>query len=432
MTMLTYTLLTDPAPLEASTTYNPSQGTAYLVVTNTGQYGAYWSTIDVELPVGNGAGDLVKDVATVKAIKTKGDSQAVTFKQQGPKVFRATPSTGGSLAMNSGDSMVLTLENITVTGAAGVAVLKVTETSKRKTGKRQTSIAMPALVKTATAPRNFRPDESMLDDGKDLVLRWDGSDDFTYEILFPGGKATVPRNDRTWKPGTGQAPKRATTYTLVATSRSDPQRQHVLTTTVHLRNPVLETFTATTGIDTPRVQGTANATGGRLIFTGTGVEISDNSGGQGTVTADKAIVNGGVTTPWVVGPNNGDGIFTFSKGAMHIWSEFGSNERGTLYAGETIVNGVATEYVKGLNTGEGDITFIPGGVKVWRTRGSGEGGTLFAEKADFNGVNAKWVQGKGDRDGWIGFSYYGVNVLRHDGGAGKRWGVIGVHRIDHH
>ena len=71
MTMLTYTLITDPAPLEASVAGRPpSTGTVYLVVTNTGQQAAFWSTIAVEVPVGNGAGDLTPDF---NPIRSKGE-----------------------------------------------------------------------------------------------------------------------------------------------------------------------------------------------------------------------------------------------------------------------------------------------------------------------------------------------------------------------
>ncbi|MEU6719597.1 hypothetical protein ABZ897_49755 [Nonomuraea sp. NPDC046802] len=68
MTLLTYTLLTDPAPLEASVAGQQSESTGrvYLVITNTGQRTAYWSTIKVEVPVGKGAGDLTSDFNKIK------------------------------------------------------------------------------------------------------------------------------------------------------------------------------------------------------------------------------------------------------------------------------------------------------------------------------------------------------------------------------
>ncbi|SFK56865.1 hypothetical protein SAMN05216275_128110, partial [Streptosporangium canum] len=87
-------------------------------------------------------------------------------------------------------------------------------------------------------------------------------------------------------------------------------------------------------------------------------------------------------------------------------------------------------WVQGRSTDDGWISFPKDGLNVYRD-GSRSWGNVAAEKADLNGVSTKWVQGKDDRDGWIDFSYYGVNVFRHDEGT-KRWGVIGVNRIDHH
>ncbi|MEV4187763.1 hypothetical protein AB0J28_40675 [Streptosporangium canum] len=393
MTMLTYTLLTDPAPLEASASGRPpSTGTVYLVVTNTGQQAAFWSTITVQVPVGNGAGDLTPDFGKIKPKGEYGtwsgtlSSVSVQPGPQGSNAFQVT-APGGRASFAPGDHLVLTLE-VAVAPAAGLAVLKVTEnTGRTRTGRLSSSVAAVSLVKTAAReippPRDFRPDKAMLDGTDTLTLSWEGSDDFSYEILFPGGRRSIASNARSWSPAAADAPTRATTYILVATSRSAPQRKHYLTTTVQVRNPVLETLTATTGIDTPWVQGTTDATKGRVTFTGTGVEISNNSGGQSTVTADKADLTG-VNTEWVQGKSTDDGWISFPKDGLNVYRD---------------------------------------GSRSW--------GNVAAEKADLNGVSTKWVQGKDDRDGWIDFSYYGVNVFRHDEGT-KRWGVMGVNRIDHH
>ncbi|MGV9776348.1 hypothetical protein [Streptosporangium sp. NPDC003464] len=373
MTLLTYTVLTDPAPLEASAAGRPSTGTVYLVITNTGQQAAYWSTIEVEVPVGNGVGDLTPDV---NKIKPKGEygprsgtrsSVDVRRVPQSSNAFQAT-APGGRASFAPGDHMVLKLENVTVTPTAGLAVLKVTEKAGRtKTGSTSNSFAAVALVKTAPkelpAPRDFRPDKAMVDAGEKLTLRWEGSAGFGYKIMYPGAPQPVSVSGGSWSPP--DAPKRATTYILIATDRNT-QQQHFLTTTVQVRNPVLETLTA---------------------------------------------ING-VTTPWVQGSAKGDGAFTFSQGAMHVRREFASQEAGALHAGEATVDGVGTGYVKGRNSGEGDITFTQGGVKVWRARESNEPGTLHAGEATFNGVGTGYVEGINSGDGHIRFLPNGVKVLR--------------------
>ncbi|WP_283138832.1 hypothetical protein [Rhizohabitans arisaemae] len=342
MTMLTYTLITDPAPLEASAPgRSPSTATVYLVATNTGQQTAYWSSIKVEVPVGSGAGDLTSDFNKINPTGEYGTRSGtrspvnVRPGPQGSNLFEATAS-GGRAAFAPGDHLVLTLGNVVVAPATGLAVLKVTEkTSRTKTGQLSNSFAAVALVKTAPkeipAPRNFRPNDTMVNAGTNIVLSWEGSDDFDYTILSPAGQAVVTRGAYSWSPA--DAPVRATTYILVATSRTTPLQQHFLTTTVQVRNPVLnlDTLTVSTGIFTPWVQGTASVAGGRITFTGEGVAVSNGAGGQGTMTADRADVNG-VNTRWVQGRSTDDGWISFPHFGIQV-SRGGTNiaQQGVVY-----------------------------------------------------------------------------------------------------
>ncbi|MFB9681667.1 hypothetical protein [Streptosporangium vulgare] len=344
---------------------------------------AYWSTITVEVPVGNGAGDLTSDF---NKIKPKGEhgtrsgtrsSVNVQPGPQGSNAFQAT-APGGRTPFAPGDYMVLTLENVTVAPTAGLAVLTVTEnTSRTKTARLSTSFAAVALVKTAPkelpAPRDFHPDKAMVDAGEKLTLRWEQSAGFRYEITYPGAPQPVPVSRGSWSPP--DAPKRATTYILIATN-PNTQQQHFLTTTVQVRNPVLDTLTATTGID----------------------------------------------TPWVGGPNSGDGAVAFSPGGATVRRARGSNDLGTLHAGEATVSGVATggviadritvnqvntERVQGkANTG--GLTFNTYGVEV--STNSGSQGTVLADSIAVNRVNAARVQGKSTTDGWISFPESGIQV----------------------
>ncbi|GLW09980.1 hypothetical protein Misp01_51090 [Microtetraspora sp. NBRC 13810] len=335
------------------------------------------------MPVGNGAGDLTSDFNKIKPkgeYGTRSGTRSSLNVQPGPQgsnAFQAT-APGGRTPFAPGDYMVLTLENVPVAPTAGLAVLTVTEnTSRTRTGRLTTSFAAVALVKTAPkelpAPRDFRPDKAMVDAGEKLTLRWAESAGFRYEITYPGAPQPVPVSRGSWSPP--DAPKRATTYILIATDRNTRQ-QHFLTTTVQVRNPILETLTATTGID----------------------------------------------TPWVGGPNSGDGAVAFSQGGATVRRTRGSNDPGTLYAGEATVSGVATEYVRGLNSGDGDITFPQGGVRVWSTRGSNDQGTLYAgeviaDRTTVNRVNTERVQGRANTGG-ITFTADGVEVSNNSGGQG--------------
>ncbi|GAA3427621.1 hypothetical protein GCM10018953_48040 [Streptosporangium nondiastaticum] len=409
MSMLTYTVLTDPASLEASAAGRPSMGTVYLLVTNTGQQAAYWSTITVSMPVGNGDGHLTSNFNKIKPkvryVPKPGTSPStppsVNVQRQGSNAFQVTASAGtGRFAL--GDYMVLTLNDVTVARTAGLAVLTVTETTGRTNPKPGKSLppsdTMVAVVKTASkelSPHSFRPDKAMVDvdAGEKPVLRWEGPAGFGYQIMYPGAPQPVPVSGSSWSP---PAPKRATTYILIATDPAT-QQQHFLTTTVQVRNPELETLTATTEIKTPRVQGIASNWG--LTITGTGAEISDTSGVKGTLTAGDAILSG-VATQYVKGLNAGEGDITFLQGGVKVWSALGSSERGTLEA-----SGLYTGYVQGFNSGEGVIGFYPGGVKIWHEGGSGVRGTLEA-----SGIRADYVSGPNDGDGDIRFLQGGMKL----------------------
>ncbi|MER6825038.1 hypothetical protein ABT352_03525, partial [Streptosporangium sp. NPDC000563] len=377
MTALTYTILTDPTSLEASVNgRSPSTGTLYLMVTNTGKT-VPWLRIEVKVPLGDGAGHLTQNINAINPkgeyTDTQSSSQAATqpviVQQQGADVFQVTTQSGRLEAFAPGDHMVLTLENVTVAPTAGVVVLMVTETVRTGRGWQVSDAAVPvvkATPKEIPAPRDFRPDKTMLDTGDGLTLSWDGSNDFSYEIRFPGGQSAITPGTRTWSPT--DAPKRATTYILVATDPTT-QKQHFLTTTVQVRHPVLETLTATTGIDTPWVQGTTNK--GRVAFTGTGVEIFNDSGGQGTVTADRADLNG-VNTGWVQGRSADDGKVTFPKDGLDVRQ--GSGAWGTVHADRADLNGINTEWVQGRSADDGKVTFPKDGLDV--RQGSGAWGTV--------------------------------------------------------
>ncbi|MET8145176.1 hypothetical protein ABZU32_33150 [Sphaerisporangium sp. NPDC005288] len=340
MTLLTYTLLTDPAPLEASAAgRSPSTGTVYLVVTNTGQVSVSWRTFRVQVPVGDGAGHLTPNITTVTAqgrYTTSSGTKPVDVQRQDPDAFLVTAPAGASFA--PGDHLVLTLENITVAATAGLAVLGVKEHAKRGNLRLDDRSAALAVVKTAPkeipAPRDFRADDAMVAAGANITLRWEGSDDFDYKILFPDGQATN-LSGGSWSPAADDAPKRATTYTLVATSRTTPKREHVLTTTVQVRNPVLESLTAKVA----------------------------------------------VITPLVVGPNSGEGGIAFLQGGVTVRRTGDSQNRGALFADMASLNGVKTgavytEFIYAKDTSEHRYSWINlhgDGITAYLTDGGSNG-----------------------------------------------------------
>ncbi|WP_214327524.1 hypothetical protein [Nonomuraea sediminis] len=150
MTALTYTILTDPATLEASAAWRKatSKGTVYLVVTNPGR-AVDWSQIEVNVPLGNDAGDLTPD----STINVRGEyvdpvtgREEVNIQWQGNGSFRITPQVGFTARFDLAGHMVLTLEDFTVAAMAGVAVLTVTEITRDKRGGRINLTAVPLVV----------------------------------------------------------------------------------------------------------------------------------------------------------------------------------------------------------------------------------------------------------------------------------------------
>ncbi|GAB3975912.1 hypothetical protein GCM10029978_061280 [Actinoallomurus acanthiterrae] len=333
MTLLTYTLLTDPAPLEASRTgQSRSIGTVYLMATNTGRDKAYWSVNEVKVPVGDGADHLTPDITKIKATGEYHGLQSPVRKlkvQPQSGSFQVTDPAGHRIPFAPGDYLVLKLEDVPVAAAAGLAVLRVTEAASRtQNASPSTTVAAVPLVKTAKqapAPSNFHPDKAMVDDGDKIVLRWDGPGDLGYKIRSSDGNpAPGVTTKGEWKPDPGTGPKRDTTYTLIAT---DPNtgRQHFLTTTVQLCNPTFET-----GIHASRIQGTAD-TGG-LTFTADGVKVANNSGGQGRLLADKIEVNR-VNAERVQGKNTNDGWISFPGAGVQVGhGSYNEPKLGVVYA----------------------------------------------------------------------------------------------------
>ncbi|WP_345438423.1 hypothetical protein [Actinoallomurus vinaceus] len=307
------------------------------MVTNTGRDKAYWSKNEVKVPVGDGADHLTPDITKIKATGEYHDQSRVRKLKVQPQVttgsFQVTDPAGHRIPFAPGDYLVLKLEDVPVAAAAGLAVLRVTEAASRtQNASPSTTVAAVPLVKTAKqapAPSNFHPDKAMVDDGDKIVLRWDGPGDLDYKIRSSDGNpAPGVTTKGEWKPDPGTGPKRDTTYTLIAT---DPNttRQHFLTTTVQLRNPTFET-----GIHASQVQGTAN-TGG-LTFTADGVKVSNNSGGQGRLLADKIEVNR-VNAERVQGKSTTDGWISFPAGGIQVSSgNYDTPRMGCVFTEEGI------------------------------------------------------------------------------------------------
>ncbi|MFD4921372.1 hypothetical protein ACFWNE_08630 [Streptomyces goshikiensis] len=390
MAALSYEILTDPVPLQTSGSDDAQTsvaGTVYIVVSNPTTDWVPWYQIEVVLPCGKEAGDLTD---RPDMIKTGIEPYAVRFgdvpKEEwdaGTRTFTVSAALGG--LFTPGDSMVLSLDGFPVSDKEGLVRLTVNEISGGDPGDgvRTHPLTLSLLKRAPKAPRNFRPEEALVDGGENVVLVWDGPDTLTYTIEGPDGLSVpVPQRsgpDWRWSPGPDDAPLRDATYTLVATSPDGRQPGYFLTTTVAVRRPEFEAVTATQGLFAPRIEGTTDK--GVIVLTEDGVEVLAADGEPGLVSAGKAEVEG-VTTRWV----------------------------------------------RGRDAAAGWIEFPAAGLNVFRGEGDRKWGTVAADKADLNGINTAWVQGRDAAAGWIEFPAAGVNVFRGEGD--RQWGTVAADKAD--
>ncbi|MFE9846437.1 hypothetical protein [Streptomyces goshikiensis] len=390
MAALSYEILTDPVPLQTSGSDDAQTsvaGTVYIVVSNPTTDWVPWYQIEVVLPCGKEAGDLTD---RPDMIKTGIEPYAVRFGDvpkdewdASTRTFTVSATLGG--LFTPGDSMVLSLDGFPVSDKEGLVRLTVNEISGGDPGDgvRTHPLTLSLLKRAPKTPRNFRPEEALVDGGENVVLVWDGPDTLTYTIEGPDG-LSVPVPQRTgpdwrWSPGPDDAPLRDATYTLVATSPDGRQPGCFLTTTVAVRRPEFEAVTATQGLFAPRIEGTTDK--GVIVLTEDGVEVLAADGEPGLVSAGKADVEG-VTTRWV----------------------------------------------RGRDAAAGWIEFPAAGLNVFRGEGDRKWGTVAADKADLNGINTAWVQGRDAAAGWIEFPAAGVNVFRGEGD--RQWGTVAADKAD--
>ncbi|ATZ22377.1 hypothetical protein SLAV_02265 [Streptomyces lavendulae subsp. lavendulae] len=431
MASLHYEILTEPTSLQVSDAGEEHQGTVYIVVSNPTMDEVIWYSIEVRVPCGQADGDLTADPKTITArvernTATKPGEEPVVAWDDSTGVLTVT-ARPNALFREAG-SMALVLDGFPVSGAAGLVLLSVTERAANGARVQKNPVTLSLLKRLPTVPRNFRPRESLVVAGQDVVLQWDGPDTLTYWIQGPDGSPeTVTPKQGTggwqWSPAAGREPKRDATYTLMATSPGGQQPGYFLTTTVHLRSPEFESVTATGGVHSPWVEGTTDK--GRITFTTQGAQIRDAGDVLGTLSAARTDTET-VTATWVRGRESDAGWIRFPSDGIRV-GRGGGEDLGTVTADKLSVNGINTQWVGDRDAGKGWVEFPRSGVNV-RKDGGQDWGTVAADTADLNGINTKWVQGRTAADGWIEFPPSGVNVFQ---GAGSRqWGTIAADKAD--
>ncbi|MFJ7209165.1 hypothetical protein ACIQWR_37245 [Streptomyces sp. NPDC098789] len=431
MASLHYDILTDPAPLQVPVAGEERRGSVYIVVSNPTLDEVIWYSIEVRVPCGQGDGDLTAHPKTITARVERN-----TGTKQGEEPIVAWDDTTGVLTVTArpntlfqeAGSMALVLDGFPVSAASGLVLLRVTERAANGAFVRRTPVTLSLLKQLPKVPRNFRAQQSLVAGGQDVVLRWDGPDTLVYRIQGPDGspEAVAPSQGATgwqWSPAPGREPKRDATYTLIATSPGGEQPGYFLTTTVHLRSPEFEGVTATAGIHSPWVEGTADR--GRIVFTPQGAWIRDAADDPGELSAARADVET-VTAERVRGRGGDAGWIRFPSDGIRVGRGSGG-DLGTVTADKISVNGINTQWVGDRDAGKGWVEFPPSGVNV-RKDGKQDWGTVAADLADLNGINTTWVQGRTAADGWIEFPPAGLNVFQ--GSGSRQWGTVAADKAD--
>ncbi|MFE2040739.1 hypothetical protein ACFXAZ_07350 [Streptomyces sp. NPDC059477] len=290
MASLVYQILTDPAPLEVSPSQGENIGTIRIVVSNTSEQNVILDSIEITVPVGTGSGDLTD---TPAAVTTRiEENQAVQ------PLFPGTPAPQEDLAtwwndatgvltvarpnlrahFDAGGYLVVVLDDFPVSQQAGTVLIRAREFLRTPGNNSEpTKYATLGVPKLAPkVPRNFRPQETLLKAGDDVVLLWDGPATLQYRVQLPDG-TSEPATQHTgtswqWTPSQLK-PIQATTYTLIAADPNGRQPLYFLTTSVQHETPTFN------GVHTPWVEGSQNT--GRITFEQQGAEINTGPNGQG-------------------------------------------------------------------------------------------------------------------------------------------------------
>ncbi|MFD9692986.1 hypothetical protein ACFWXO_45385 [Kitasatospora sp. NPDC059088] len=405
MAALSYELLTDPAPLQVPEAGEEPNGSVYLVVSNPTPDEVIWYSIELRVPCGQREGDLTAHPKSINARiaqnnATRAGEDPTSVWDDGNGVLTVTPRPN-SLFREAG-SLVLVLDGFPVSDKPGLVLLQVTERAANCSRAQRNPVTLGLVKQLPKVPRNFRPQESLVAGGADVVLRWDGPANLEYRIQGPDG-LSVPVPQRTgagweWAPKAGEEPKRDATYTLTATLPGRAQPGYFLTTTVHLRSPEFEAVTATAGVHTPWVRGTTTARG-RITFTGQGAQIRDEADALGTLAA---------------------------AGVEAVTVEARQVDAVELRAAEAAIGTVTAGSVRGHDDDAGRIEFPPGGIRVGHGSG-GDLGIVTVETVSAAGINTGWVGDRAGAKGWLEFPQSGVEV-RKDGGTD--WGTVTAGEAD--
>jgi len=276
-TLLTYSLVTSPTPVQVSpSTTTPSVAALTLVVSCPRSVGtATVSQISITLPVDQSGKppDPINLAATAPplssaSISSSGTDVWVPAAGVGPGVFIFTPKTGPVKV--STQSLTIEFTGIQVNTLVGTALVTLNEWAASGSNAPPPVTGPPSgTIQFAVAKfpygfyaGNFTADKPMVQNGQKPVLSWTGSVNATYLMLYEANPPLDVSTLRTWSPP--QPLTQTTTFILQVSAQQGGQTASIdFSITIEVSNPSLSakdlTVLTNANLNGPVTVGTSSA-----------------------------------------------------------------------------------------------------------------------------------------------------------------------------
>ena len=291
--LLTYSLTTDPLPVQASPSEtSPAIATLTFVVScpkSTGS--ATVAAIEIVLPVDTGGTEDASNLCMTApplssaAISSSDGSEWTQTSAGAPGAFYFTPPNDSILV--AGQSLTIEFTGIEVNPLVGTALVTINEWAAKGTATPTSPDDGPPsgqqLIAVAKFPYgfyagNFTSNKPMVNNGEKPVLSWTGSSNATYLMLYESNVVDVS-DVQSWSPPNGLT--QMTTFILQVSAQQEGQTATMdFSLTIEVANPSL-TAQDLTVLKTSTLKGAVSV---GIQGTPADLMVNGNVQSQGTMT----------------------------------------------------------------------------------------------------------------------------------------------------